>query len=473
MKYGPDLPRDPRPIAVIGRALQVIGLGALASFLFTVALSLYLVFPLTDLSPKDLYHTAWQSARDYSYDPKALKDWSIAEHEHDADIKSQDDAVKYINEAFKASGDHYAVLLDPKQAGQERSRMQGEFAGIGISVAPKFDDKGALVFGADKSKGPLMDHDDDGNVKIELIEGGPASKAGVKSGDVVKALNGKPVKGITTEEFVNTARGTIGTELIMTVVRNGTPLDIKVTRGIVQTKAVSSKMLTAANGTKVGYIRLESFIQQTTPKEMYDALGSLKGADRIILDLRFNPGGDVQVCVQLMSMFIEKGTLVSIRERRPGAGHAKMTYAADGNNITVTTVDEASGTTEVQSFKRPPARGLNQNLIVLVNKQSASASEMFTGAVKDHNRAIVVGEKTFGKGIGQTVMPMPNGTVMHITSLRYFTPNGTWLGDGGNGSEQFGVEPHNVIKLDESPTTRLGDPKHDNQLSFALDLISQ
>ncbi len=78
MKYGPDLPRDPRPIAVIGRALQVIGLGALASFLFTVALSLYLVFPLTDLSPKDLYHTAWQSARDYSYDPKALKDWSKA-----------------------------------------------------------------------------------------------------------------------------------------------------------------------------------------------------------------------------------------------------------------------------------------------------------------------------------------------------------------------------------------------------------
>lgn len=152
---------------------------------------------------------------------------------------------------------------------------------------------------------------------------------------MVKALNGKPVKGITTEEFVNTARGTIDTQLIMTVVRNGTPLDITITRGVVQTKAVSSKMLTAANGTKVGYIRLESFIQQTTPKEMYDALGSLKDADRIILDLRFNPGGDVQVCVQLMSMFIERGTLVSIRERRPGAGHAKMTYAADGNNITV------------------------------------------------------------------------------------------------------------------------------------------
>lgn len=473
MKYGPDLPPDPRLTARVGRALQTIGLGAVASFLFSIALSLYLVFPLASLSPVELYHNAWEQAQAHAYDTATLKDWDKWQHKYDGQIKTQEDAVKYINEMLKSTGDHYAVYLDSKQTVSERDQMQGQFAGIGISIAPRLDDQGQPVFGDDKDKGPLMASDQEGYPVLDVIEGGPSEKAGLKRGDVVKAINGKSAKDITMEDFVKQARGPVDTTITLTIKNGQSDRDVVITRGIVKTKAITTKTLTTPNGLKVGYIRLESFIQSDTPQEMFNALKSFQDTDRIILDLRFNPGGDVSVCVQLMSMFIEKGVLVTTRERAPGAGHIKQTYSVDGDRIILSQVDETTGDAGSQSARRPPALGLNKQIVILVNGHSASAAEMFTGALKDHGRAVVVGERTFGKGIGQVVMPMPNGTAMHITSLRYFTPNGTWLGDGGNGNEKFGVEPHHTVKLVESPKTKLGDPATDNQLSFALELLSK
>lgn len=473
MKYGPDLPRDTRFIARVGRAFQVIGLGAVGAFLFSVALSLYMILPLANLTPQELYHEAWAQAQAHSYDPNAFKDWDKWEHKFDNEIKTQQDAIDRVNELLKATGDHYAVFLDPTQAVHERNQMQGQFAGIGVELTPKIDDKGEVVFGSDKTKGPLMATDVDGFPTPGIISGGPAAQAGVLDGDAVVAIDGKSMKNATMEDFYKAARGQSGSSITLTIKRGGKQFDLPFSRGIVKTKSVSSKMLTAPNGKRIGYIRLDSFIQQDTPQQMKAALESLKDSDKLILDLRFNPGGDVQVCVQLMSMFIEKGVLVSLRERQAGAGHIVQTYAVDGNKVTLNSKLEGTNEEDNRAFPRPPALGLGKDIVILVNGQSASAAEMFTGALKDHNRAVVVGERTFGKGIGQVVMPMANGTVMHVTSLRYFTPNGTWLGDGGNGKEQFGVEPHHTVKFDENPKAKLGDIARDNQLFFAVDLLSK
>jgi carboxyl-terminal processing protease len=473
MKYGPDLPQDKRLLSRAGRLLQTIGLGFAATFLFSVALSLYLVFPLASLSPVELYHNAWEQARAHVYDEATLKDWDKWEHKYDGQIKTQEDAVKYINEMLKSTGDHYAVYLDAKDTRAERDQMRGEFAGIGIEVQPRVDDAGELVFGADKNKGPLMLSDKDGYPVLKVIEGGPSHKAGIKDGDVVLSINGTTAKDISTEDFVSKARGKVGTEVLLRVRNDQGERNITIVRGMVQTKAVSSKVLTSANGTKVGYIRLDSFIQSDTASEMHNALASLGSVDKVILDLRYNPGGDVRVCVELMSMFIEKGILVSTRERDPGAGHVKQTFSVDGNEIILTREVEGSNRVEKAKMERPPHLGTSKKVVILVNGKSASAAEMFTGALKDNGRAVVVGERTFGKGIGQVVMPMPNGTTMHITSLRYFTPNGTWLGDGGNGNEKFGVEPHHEVELKTTPKPRLGDPGRDSQLQYALELLSQ
>lgn len=475
MKFGPDLPRDDRIAAKFGRLLQVFGLGSLATFLFAVAFSAYFVLPLVKISPEGLYHRAWQEVQDNAYDPSGLKDWAAWEHKYDGRLKTQDDAADAINEMLKSTGDHYAVFLNPKHAAAERDEMSGQFAGIGVKIAPKVDDKGEPVMGLDPKAGPLMAVDKDGNPLIEVMEDGPAAHAGLKDGDAVISINGQPVKDITMDGFVKIARGDAGSTLAMVILRDGKQQNITVVRGEVKTKAVSHKLLTAANGTRVGYIRLESFIQDDSADELRDAIAALGPVDRIILDLRFNPGGNVAVCLQVMSVFIEKGTLVSIRQRDSGAGWTKTTYVASGNGITETSVaDPADGSTSTTHLlERMEPVGGKQKLVVLVNGSSASAAEMFTGAMKDHKRATIIGERTFGKGIGQSIIPMPGRTSLHITSLRYFTPNGTWLGDGGNGNEKYGVDPDIVVKLDEKPGIKLGDPGKDNQLDTALQFISR
>jgi carboxyl-terminal processing protease len=176
--------------------------------------------------------------------------------------------------------------------------------------------------------------------------------------------------------------------------------------------------------------------------------------------------------LQLTSLFINDGKLVSIRERDAGSGHSLSTFSVNPKDLVISVKDETSGRVRDQHVKRLKAIAGNKQIVILVNGHSASASEMFTGALKDNGRATVVGERTFGKGIGQSVLRMPNGTSLHITSLRYFTPSGNWLGDGGNSSESYGIEPDHQVKLVETPKTRLGSP-NDNQLSFALELIGK
>jgi carboxyl-terminal processing protease len=259
------------------------------------------------------------------------------------------------------------------------------------------------------------------------------------------------------------------------VVRQGHALPpIQIVRAAVKQEKLQFKMLTAPNGKQVVYIRLDDFIDLNAPDEMQKAITGLN-TDLLVIDLRHNPGGMMPICLQLASLFVEKGTLVSTRSREHNSGFDTQKFVLQTNGLATITTDETSGKSSTRLGDRLEPIAAHKQVIILVDGRSASAAEMFTAALQQNGRATVVGEQTFGKGIGQSVMSFPNGTEFHITSFRYFTPNGFWLGNGGNGAaskEQFGITPDHKIIFTTDPNVTYGSPL-DNQLNFAVDQLSK
>jgi len=274
--------------------------------------------------------------------------------------------------------DPHSTYLDLTDFKELREGTTGEFGGLGIEVTME-----------------------DGFVKVvSPIDDTPAAHAGILSGDLIIRLDDTPVKGLSLSEAVDIMRGKPDSKLLLTIIREGEdkPLKIELIRAIIKVKSVKQKMLEPG----YGYIRISTFASRTgeSLKEAISALkiendGSLKG---LVLDLRNNPGGLLNAAIDVSDAFITKGLIVYTEGR-----------VKDSN----------------QKFNAKPDDMLKgAPLIVLVNGGSASASEIVAGALQDHNRAVIVGTKTFGKGSVQTVMPLTNETAVKMTTARYFTPSG-------------------------------------------------
>ncbi len=255
----------------------------------------------------------------------------------------------------------------------------GQFGGLGIQVSME-----------------------DGFVKVvSPIDDTPAYKAGVKAGDLIIRLDDKPVKGMTLSEAVKIMRGKPGEKIVLTIVREGEekPLKIEVVRDIIQVTSVKSKILEP----DFGYLRISQF-QVNTTKDLQKAINKLDDKNGrpikgLILDLRNNPGGVLSGAVGVSDAFLNKGLIVYTKGRDPSAN---------------------------TKYNATPGDLLNgAPLIVLVNGGSASASEIVSGALKDHKRALIVGTKTFGKGSVQTIQRLPYGGAVKLTTARYYTPSGT------------------------------------------------
>ena len=255
----------------------------------------------------------------------------------------------------------------------------GEFGGLGIEVGME-----------------------DGFVKvIAPIDDTPAERAGVEAGDLVVRLDDTPVKGMTLADAVKLMRGKPGTDIALTIVRDGAdkPLKIIITRDVIKVTSVKSRDLEDG----FAYVRVTQF-QSRTGENLRDAVtefkqnndGKLNG---LVLDLRNNPGGVLSAAVSVSDAFLTTGLIVYTEGR---LDDAKLSFSAKPTDI-------AGGAP----------------IVVLVNGGSASASEIVAGALQDHRRAIIMGEKTFGKGSVQTILPMENGSALKLTTARYFTPNGT------------------------------------------------
>ncbi len=290
--------------------------------------------------------------------------------------------------------DPHSSYMSPKAAADMRVQTRGEFGGLGIEVTQQ-----------------------DGFVKVvSPIDGTPADAAGIEAGDFITHVDGETVLGLTLNQAVEMMRGPVGSEIIITVVREGEdePFDVSIIRDTIKLTAVRSRV----EGSSV-VLRITTFNDQTYPNlsdgiaKQVEELGGIDNVNGFVLDLRNNPGGLLSQAIRVSDAFLEKGEIVSTRGRDP----------QDGDRYNASPDDLAEG----------------KPIVVLINGGSASASEIVAGALQDHRRAVVVGTRSFGKGSVQTVMPLGGDGAIRLTTARYYTPSGRSI-------QALGVSPDIIVE---------------------------
>ncbi len=356
-------------------------------------------------SPKEVIDQTWQIVfRDYldvngKYTPDR---WRTLRRDVLArSYGSSKDAYEAIRGMLASLDDPYTRFLDPREFKEMQIDTSGELSGVGIQLSLDKDTKELVV--------------------VAPIEGSPASKAGVQPKDVITAIDGKSTKGMSTEDAVKLIRGQAGSSVTLTLRRKAQSLDVSLVRERIELHAVDSQINTTPDGVKVGYIRLKQFNANAT-KDMRKAVRELEaqGVDGYVLDLRSNPGGLLMASVEIARQWLNEGTIVSTKTR--------------------------SGITDV---KRATGRALTTRpMVVLVNEGSASASEILSGALQDNKRALLVGQKTFGKGLVQSVRGLSDGSGMTVTIAKYLTPRGRDI-------HKHGIDPDVPAKMSEQEAQRL------------------
>lgn len=286
--------------------------------------------------------------------------------------------IEYALNGMLSNLDPHSNYMSEEDTKAMSVQNRGEFGGLGIEITME------------------------NNVikVITPIDDTPASRAGMQSGDLIVEIDGAPVMGLTINEAVEKMRGRVGTDVTLTVVRTGAaePLRIKLTRDIIQIRSVRSRVESG----NVGYIRMSAFNAQTFPglKKAFEDVEKEAGAKLIgyVLDLRNNPGGLLDQAISVSDAFLDKGEIVSTRGR------------------------QAENTSRDNATPGDLTKGLP--VVVIINGGSASASEIVAGALQDHKRAIIMGTQSFGKGSVQTLLPVPGGGSIKLTTARYYTPSG-------------------------------------------------
>ena len=293
--------------------------------------------------------------------------------------------------------DPYTRFLDPKEFNQMRIDTSGELTGVGIQI--------------------VKDKESDSIIIISPIEGTPAYEAGIKAKDKILSIDNVSTKGLNIEDAVKLIRGRRGTKVKLEILRNGNSFYKSLLRERIEIKSVTSKINETKDGLLIGYVRLKQF-NANASREMKDTLKDLeiKKVSGYVLDLRSNPGGLLESSIDISRQFIDKGIIVS-------------TLSKDG----------------LRETKRGNGKALTKKpLIVLVNEGSASASEIVSGAIRDNNRGKLVGKKTFGKGLVQSMRTLVDGSGLTVTVAKYLTPNGTDI-------NKFGITPDIEVKMNSNP----------------------
>ena len=325
--------------------------------------------------------------------------------------KSMDAAINGLLQSL----DPYSAYMTPESFEGMQTETSGKFGGLGIEVGME-----------------------SGVVKvITPIDNTPASKAGLKAGDYIVKIDGVQVQGKSLMDAVDLMRGLVGSSIEITVRRRGVKkaLIFNITREIIQVQSVKSELI----DNNIGYIRLTSFNENSSDqiKEKVKKLNKNKNLKGYILDLRNNPGGLLSQAIKISDFFLENGEIVSTKSRQ--ASENRKWFAKKG--------DLTNGKT----------------LIILINYGSASASEIVAGALKDHKRAILVGENSYGKGSVQSIIPLKNRGAIRLTIAKYYLPSGKSI-------SKVGVTPD--IEVVESSEDFKFNSETDNQLNFAIKLLN-
>ncbi|MBW4442520.1 MAG: PDZ domain-containing protein [Plectolyngbya sp. WJT66-NPBG17] len=347
-------------------------------------------------SPKELVDEVWQVIdRNYVDATFNQVDWKAIRTQYlNRSYKDKAEAYKSIREMLKRLGDPYTRFMDPDEFRNMQIDTSGELTGVGIQLAADEKTKKLTV--------------------ISPIEGSPASTAGIAAKDIITQIDGKSTEGMDVNKAVTLIRGPVNTQVKLTVLRGTQQLDFNLKRAKIEIHPVRASTQQTPTG-KVGYIRLVQFSANAAP-EMREAIQKLEkdNVTGYILDLRSNPGGLLYASVDIARMWIQQGGIVSTVDRQG------VSDKEDANRRALT----------------------DKPLVVLVDGGSASASEILSGALQDNKRGTIVGTKTFGKGLVQSVRSLGDGSGMAVTIAKYLTPNGRDI-------NKHGIDPDVVVELSE------------------------
>ena len=338
------------------------------------------------------------------------------EKEYVDDVNQAEMMDSAINGVLQ-SLDPYSAYMSPELFKEKQTDTKGEFGGLGIEIG--------MEAGVVKVISPIDDT--------------PAAKAGIKAGDYIVQIGGEQVQGKSLLEAVKMMRGPVGTSIDLTVRRKNIkkPLEFKIVRKIIEVQSVNSKVL--GRNKDLGYIRLKSF-NENSDKQFLKSIKDFEKKNKVkgyVLDLRNNPGGLLTQAINITDFFLDDGEIVSTKGRK--VSETRKFFARKG--------DETNG----------------KPIVVLINNGSASAAEIFAGALKDHKRAIILGENSYGKGSVQSIIPLRNGGGMRLTISKYYLPSGKSI-------SEVGVTP-DILVEEQIEDFKINSEK-DNQLNYAIKLFN-
>jgi len=368
-----------------------------------------------DKSPQEVFLSAWDILKE-EYLEKNLnhQDWTKWKERYLGRIKTKEDSYVAINTMIESLNDPYTRFLSPYDFAEQTRSIDAKLFGIGVHIA-KVKDRVVI---------------------IDVIADTPAKKAGLKPGDIILKVNNVSTKGQDSRHIADKVRGKANTPVNLLILRGKQQINFRVIRKEINLKSVEYKILKG----NIAYIRISSFLSAETSSEMLKALKATAQAKGVIIDLRGNQGGLLPNAILIANMFMNSGVIVSMVDR-----------------------DD-----EKKVIKADPGDGIDERpLIVLINQGSASASEILGGALRDNKRAILVGQKSFGKGLVQRVHRLPDGSGINITIAKYLTPNGTDI-------NKKGIKPDYTVKFTEKDFLSKKDPQLDKaEQVLMLEVVKQ
>lgn len=364
-----------------------------------------------EVSPQKLFDKTWRIINKEFYESSLNhQNWSRWRQRYQGKIKTSDDAKVAIDTMIASLDEQYTKFLTEDDFEDLTSSIASKIFGIGVNI---YTMAGKITI-------------------FNVMPGTPADYAQLKPGDIITTVNGRDINGMNVSDVAALVRGPENSMVELTILRDGKKINKKIKRKEIKIKSIKSSVL----DNHIGYIKILSFMSGTTPNEFIEALSNTQNTDSLIIDLRGNTGGLLDNAVFVADRFLNNGTIVDIIYRN---GYKKTIKAQNDKLL------------------------LNKPTVILVDEASASASEILSGALKDSHKATLVGKKTFGKGLVQKVVPLPNKTGLNVTIARYLTPNGTDI-------NKLGIKPD--IEIDNG-SDYIFEIKNDAQLEKAKELLTK